>query len=106
MIEGQQRSFEEAFFVLTAWYNGEGEEIDELIEWIEYEDMRRRGEFATVPLYKAKKRFENIHTLIGCLVLMFGNYGTSPRGGWLEDAEGAVQWLKEMRKYWDEESCY
>lgn len=31
------------------------------------------------------------------LVLMFGDYGTSPRAGWIEDVNGAITFLKYLR---------
>lgn len=35
--------------------------------------------------------------LIYCwLVMMFGDYGTSPRVGWITDMKGAVKWLDEF----------
>lgn len=34
------------------------------------------------------------------LVMMYGDYGTSPRGGWITDMRGAVKWLDEFMEDW------
>lgn len=37
------------------------------------------------------------------LVMMYGDYGTSPRGGWIIDMKGAVKWLDEFMEDWKKE---
>lgn len=32
------------------------------------------------------------------LVLMFGDYGTSPRYGWIDDTKGAIAYLEELKR--------
>ena len=34
------------------------------------------------------------------LVIMYGDYGTSPHGGWITDMNGAVKWLDEFMEDW------
>ena len=34
------------------------------------------------------------------LVMMYGDYGTSPSGGWIDDMKGAVKWLDEFMEDW------
>lgn len=34
------------------------------------------------------------------LVMMYGDYGTSPRCGWITDMKGAVKWLDEFMEDW------
>lgn len=34
------------------------------------------------------------------IVMMYGNYGTSPSGGWITDMKGAVKWLDEFMEDW------
>lgn len=36
-------------------------------------------------------------------VLLFGNYGTSPRGGWIEDVEGFIEFCKRITRLYQEE---
>ena len=38
-------------------------------------------------------------TLWIMLVEMFGDYGVSARTGWVEDCDGAIEWLKKLRAY-------
>lgn len=39
--------------------------------------------------------------LIYCwLIMMYGDYGTSPRGGWITDIKGALKWLDEFMEGW------
>lgn len=40
--------------------------------------------------------------LYSWLVMMYGDYGTSPRGGWITNMAGAVTWLDEFMKDWKE----
>lgn len=40
--------------------------------------------------------------LIYCwLVMMYGDYGASPRVGWITDMKGAVKWLDEFMEGWE-----
>ena len=39
------------------------------------------------------------------LVMMYGDYGTSPRYGWITDMKGAVKWLDEFMDYWKDNEC-
>lgn len=34
------------------------------------------------------------------LIMMYGDYGTSPRVGWLTNLPGAVKWLDEFMEDW------
>lgn len=97
----QNVGFESAFFTYTAWYNGAGEEIDRFIEWLDGQDRKRQyGHDHVFISPEKRKEFKEIDTLIGCLVIMFGDYGTSPRGGWIEQVDNALNWLRYVRMYW------
>ena len=67
---------------IIAWYNGHSEEIEEIIKYIEnYE-----GKY-NIPMPEFLRNndcdyFMNILWQIS--VLTYGDYGTSPRFGWLE----------------------
>lgn len=41
--------------------------------------------------------------LYSWLVMMYGDYGTSPRGGWITDMKGAAKWLDEFMEDWKKE---
>ena len=38
--------------------------------------------------------------LYSWLVMMYGDYETSPRGGWITDMLGAVKWLDKFMEDW------
>ena len=38
------------------------------------------------------------HFIYMLLVLLYGNYGTSPRFGWIDDTEGAAAFLDDLLK--------
>jgi hypothetical protein len=68
----------------VVWYNGHGEIIAEW-KWLEPKDGVIRAEYY-------KHGYTDTDTdLLGMIwmiaVLLFGNYGTSPRSGWIEDVE-------------------
>lgn len=94
-------TFEKAFFTYTAWYNGEGDVIEGFIDWLKSEKAESLN--GNVSIKEARRTFNEIDPLIGSLVMMFGDYGTSPRSGWIEDVDGAIAWLKGRRKYWEDE---
>ena len=96
--------FDEAFF-WALWYNGWDDNAEEMMEYIGsnsnehgYVMFPRDKEFLT----KDDVIHDNPNSLLWmALVGMFGNYGTSPRYGWIEHPKECVDYLREMiHKTW------
>lgn len=105
MVE-QYQSFEQAFFTYTAWYCGDGEEIDRFTEWLKSQQRNNAHGLDMVNITpEVRNDFEEIGELLSCMILMFGTYGTSPQYGWIEQVDNALNWLRYVRMYWadDEE---
>lgn len=80
------------------WYNGldyEVEYLAGLLEdaqgWLDRNDPRMRD------------AGEEMKLLWMILVQCFGDYGTSPRSGWVEDTRGAAEFLRScIKRTWGE----
>ena len=102
------------------WYNGylgheedlgEGETyfVDDLIELLdktikkEYKPKHGFLGAEDIGEYCKCPRLENLGTEEHCvymmLVGMFGDWGTSIRGGWIEDCEECKKWLEEAKAW-------
>ena len=76
------------------WYNGL-EEI--VIKWKDY----KKGDDAPYWAYNSSLNdgdYRQLEMVWMYLVLCFGDYGTSPRGGWIEDFEGYKKWFEELEE--------
>lgn len=81
----------------AAFYNG----IDDIFkEWLELEPNENK--IITETYYSDPNLSEHekgeIQIFWMICVLMYGNYGTSPRYGWIEDVEGFRDFLKNLIK--------
>lgn len=98
-------SFEEAYFTYHAHYCCLGEEIDKFAKWLSEQDRNCIGGTDCVEIdHIVRDQFSEINDLLPLIVLMFGNYGTSPNYGWIERVDDCLDWLKNVRRYW--EDCY
>lgn len=97
--------FEEAF-MWSLNYDGWEMHIDAMYEYVN--DPANRDVYGHVPFPREASRCvtrDDVNEdrpnsiLWMCLVMMFGNYGTSPRFGWIEHPDDAAAWLQEMRRY-------
>ena len=77
------------------WYNGLE---DIVIKWKDHV-----AGYDEVPYYKYESSlsaadYAQLQMVWMYLVLCFGNYGTSPRSGWIEDSEGYKKWFEELEE--------
>ena len=77
------------------WYNGLE---DTVIKWKDH-----KAGYDEVPYYKYKSSvseadYAQLEMVWMYLVLRFGNYGTSPRSGWIEDSEGYKKWFEGLEE--------
>ena len=75
------------------WYNGLE---DTVIKWKDYKE----GDKPPYEYDDSISRGGNYQLQIVWmyLVLCFGNYGTSPRSGWIEDFDGYRKWFEELEE--------
>ena len=71
------------------WYNGYSKDIAEMIQQI------KDDEFSAIKW----QHNSYLHFIAMMCVLIYGDYGTSPRGGWIhkdDDPEGAIKFLSQL----------
>lgn len=78
---------------LVVHYNADMEHIEELEH-----DLKVYGE-NFYPALTRYTREENsvLWVLWQLIVCMYGNYGTSPRSGWITNLSGALKFLEELK---------
>lgn len=92
-----KESFEYSFFWMC-WYNGYEDYLLEIAYRLDHfekqDDYDHFSLFRDVPeTWREEIPQEFFDWIWGLLVLQFGNYGTSPRGGWIEKPEKAARFL-------------
>ena len=75
--------------VTALYYN---RETDDLIETLVEVKRRILREECTLPWT------DDGNIIFGTLILLYGNYGTSPGGGWFEDKKAKAEILEELDK--------
>ena len=77
------------------WYNGHAESVCELISYIQ---SGGNGHSIPLPTFLPDDCDGFMRVLWSMLVCMYGDYGTSPRTGWIlaENKEKAVEFLKQI----------
>lgn len=77
----------------VVWYNGYDEVID---EWMKLEPG---SDMILCPLEcdTQSAAYGQLQMLWMICVVLFGDYGTSPRFGWIEDVKGFREFLKRIR---------
>ena len=96
----------EALAILLMYNDADAEIIDRFIKYIDesarYEPTYGVKPYATFPAETLISREDVYEDRLNAviwqlLVLMFGDYGTSPRYGWIDDTRGAIAYLKELK---------
>lgn len=95
---------EKLIYALNAvvWYNGIGEYI---LRWKDLEVTEYN--FICCPLYEMRPKFSDrdyseFEMIWMISVLLFGNYGTSPRSGWIEDISGFRNFIDKITEIYRE----
>lgn len=82
----------------VCWYNGYDcivkETIQRIKEWDKDDVFVPFRDIVHIPDEYEGALIEQIVWML--CVLMFGDYGTSPRGGWVEDRGGAIAFLEKL----------
>lgn len=74
------------------WYNGY---FNQIREWIDKLKATEEGKFFSRPDSNNDGGLEVFWMLC---TLMFGDYGTSPRSGWIENHTGCIEFLESVTK--------
>lgn len=77
------------------WYNGFYEQMQHWEALID--QAERNGEWVRRPEFP-EDMSEQLEIFWMLLVLLYGNYGTSPRSGWIEDLVGARRFIRRICK--------
>lgn len=90
------------------WYNCLGEGVTELIEVLELYPDKYQDDFD--PYFTALNNWrvrwwEQLEPLFMIIVCLFGNYGTSPRSGWIErkNMKKCIRFLELCKSTYQEE---
>ena len=84
------------------WYDGHAEWLKKLRD-----DMERHlkdGEDIYICPFNYTEWHTEHHTIYMLLAGMFGDWGTSIRGGWIEDIEGCIKFIDAIcKKSWEKD---
>lgn len=80
------------------WYNGQGDLVSR------WKDISPDCNGYIFPPYEDIRSDRALETIWMIAVWLFGNYGTSPRSGWIEDIEGFRQFIDIVTKSYKEDN--
>jgi hypothetical protein len=88
---------------LVTWYNDLAETVS---KWGNLEPegsiIAVPDDYGINPHWCTAEDRPQLQVLWMIAVSLFGNYGTSPRYGWIEDIDGFRQWVRDITKTWRE----
>lgn len=99
--DGMQASKMSAAQLLDAldyvtWYNNIGEEV------YSWKDLPINTDYGKTVIKCPGRPWQrqDLEMIWMIAVVLFGNYGTSPRGGWIEDVAGFQGFIRSITKTW------
>lgn len=93
-------TFEESFYQCAAWYNGYTEDFDKLLDYLMHERNSNSADNIHRPdSIKSDGSTPIMELYWMILVQQWGNYGTSPRSGWIDrnTLDDCIVHLKNIR---------
>lgn len=90
----------------VTWYNGLAETV---FGWRDIPKKDGCGDYLLPPdNYGAPTGWdtEQLQVIWMIAILLYGNYGTSPRCGWIEDVEGFREWILSITETWRSSDDY
>ena len=82
----------------VVWYNGYSEIV---YRWKDITPQNYSGYLTPLENYGGSKdEAEQLQVLWMIAVILFGDYGTSPRYGWIENIEEFKKWCLEITQTW------
>jgi hypothetical protein len=99
-MKNAERRYKEAFNDLT-WYNGLAEEV------VKWKDWPGKEDHVSVPHnygYDGAdwQTYFQLQVIWIIAVSLFGDWGVSPRVGWIEDVKGFHKWIDDITEDWRE----
>lgn len=87
----------------VTWYNDLAETV---LKWRDLEPkdsiIAVPDDYGINPCWHSAEDRPQLQALWMIAVSLFGNYGTSPRYGWIEDIDGFRRWVLDITKTWRE----
>lgn len=92
-------SFEENFYWSAAWYNGYEDEFDKLLDYLKDQQNNTNSNTYSIlrpDFIKPENEIMELYWML--LVFTFGEYGTSPRSGWIyrDKLDDCINHITEM----------
>ena len=93
------QTFEECFY-WTYWYNGYEDDLDEIIEYLKKKKNSNSSIFRP-DMIKSDGSTPLLELFWMILVMQYGEYGTSPRSGWIDKnkIDECIANLENKRNY-------
>lgn len=95
-------TFEEAFYWATAWYNGYDDDFDSVIRYLRIQRLNPNNKktISKPQFIKSNGSTPELELFWMILVEMYGDYGTSPRSGWMyvDELDECLKHLSEIRR--------
>lgn len=95
-------NFEEAFYWAAAWYNGLGDDFDRVIRYLKAKrhDSNNKKTISRPEFIKSDGSTPELELFWMILVEVYGDYGTSPRSGWMyvDELDECLNHLSEIRR--------
>lgn len=86
-------------YAIIGDYNGRKPEVKKLWKYLAAFDKYKPTENVPFPSHILDTDFNDYGRLLwACLVIMYGNYGISPRCGWIEDTHAAKNFVRDLLK--------
>ena len=91
-------SFEENFYWSAAWYNGYEDEFDKLLYYLKDQQNNDMDSIFRPDFITPENEIMELYWML--LVFTFGEYGTSPRSGWIfrDKLDDCIKHITEIRK--------
>ena len=83
----------------VTWYNGLAEEV---IRWKDLPILPNGDILAPDIVGERSDTGHQLQVIWMIAVFLFGDYGTSPRFGWISDVEGFQRFCQDITKTWRE----
>ena len=86
-------------FMVAMWYQGFTEQITELLLYLKRQHI---GQLKWPDRIIADQWGDNfpVRMLWNTLVLMYGDFDVSPANGWINDIDGAIDFLEKTKEQW------
>ena len=94
-------TFEEAFYWGAAWYDGYADDFDRLIGYLKFQKYLNITDYIHRPnCIKSDGSTPIMELYWMILIQQWGNYGTSPRSGWIDrdKLDDCIAHLEKIRK--------